>query len=382
MVFGGSRLLEMFPHLPAEKMAITNNIDQVTACIRANLGRKRMAVLASGDPGFFGIGRYLTDKLGKDNFEIIPNISAMQLAFARIGESWDDAVLASVHSRPIDDIVKLVRQHRKIALFTDNKHTPGEIARLLEDRGIVNCQAYVCQDLGTERETIAATDLYDLKERDFSPLNVTILVRQHDTGARPRLFGIPDDRFHHPEGHSGLMTKLEVRAVSLASLCLREDSVVWDIGAGSGAISVEASRLASDGAVYAVEKDEGAVAAIRENAREFACDNLAVVRAMAPEGLDKLPDPGAVFIGGSGGRMTTILDIACRRLKNGGCIVVNAATLETMQAAISALKANGFDADIALVSVARSRDILDLTRLEALNPVFVITGRRPGHDCE
>ncbi|MFC1943486.1 precorrin-6y C5,15-methyltransferase (decarboxylating) subunit CbiE [Chloroflexota bacterium] len=378
IVFGGKRLLDMFPSLSGQKIVIKNNLDEAADLIKANLGHKRMIVLASGDPGFYGIARYLTDKLGKDALEIIPNVSAMQLAFARIKESWDDAILASVHSRPIEDIIDMVRSSHKIGIFTDDEHTPGKIAGVLQRHGIDNCRAYVCQDLGSEQENIIATDLYSLKKAEFSPLNVLILIRdaQEAGGNVPtqQLLGIPDERFHRLEG--GLITKMEVRAVSLARLCLTANSIVWDIGAGSGGISIEASLLASKGSVFAIEKNSDAVAVIRENIRRFDRHNIKVIQALAPEYLERLPDPDAVFIGGSGGRMGEILRVICDRLQPGGRIVINAATLETLHTAVESLKANRFAVEVTLVNVAHSKDILNLTRLEALNPVFVIGGGR------
>ena len=376
MVFGGERLLDMFPSLSGQSIAIRNNLSEVINLIKRNLGYKRMVVLASGDPNLYGIAKYLVGKLGKDIVEIIPNVSAMQLAFARIKESWDDAALVSTHSRPIKDIIDTVRSVHKIAIFTNDKHTPGEIARVLQQHGIDNCRAYVCQDLGSEKENITATDLYSLKEMEFLPLNMMILIKDDlaKNNCVQECFGIPDEEFHRLG--EGLITKLEVRAVSLAKMCLREDSVIWDIGAGSGAVSIEASFLTKRGSVFTIEKDAQAVAVIRENVHKFGRYNIRVIHATALEGLGELPDPSAIFIGGSGGELAGILKVACDRLKPGGRIVINAATLETLQAAVDGLKANGFMAEISLVNVARSRDIANLTRLEALNPVFVVTGWR------
>ncbi len=378
IVFGGKRLLEMFPAFTGEKVVIGNNLAEVASLIEANLARKRMVVLASGDPGFYGIARYLTEKLGKDRFEIVPNVSSMQLAFARIGESWDDAALTSVHSRSIEAIVDTVRSHRKVGIITDDKRTPGEIARILLEKGVNNRQAYVCQDLGTTEESIVETDLEKLREGNFSPLNIVILIadapdiREEDAPPRP-LIGNADDRFRQPtDGH--LITKLEVRAVSLARLALTEESIIWDIGAGSGAVAIEAALLARKGSVFAIEKNADSVAVITENVRRFGCHNVTVIHAVAPDQLEELPPPHAIFIGGSHGELEAILRLCCRRLRPGGRMVVNAITLETLHQAVAGLKANNFAVQVTLVNVARSQDILDLTRLEALNPVFVITG--------
>ena len=269
-----------------------------------------------------------------------------------------------------------VRSNRKIGIITDDKRTPGEIARILLECGINNRRAYVCQDLGTEEESIIETDLENLEESTFSPLNVVILIADaRDTGQDTpplQLIGNADDSFRQPtEGH--LITKLEVRTVSLAKLALTEDSVVWDIGAGSGAVSIEASLLARNGSVFAIEKNANSVAVVKENVRHFGCHNVKVIHAIAPDKLEELPAPNAIFIGGSGGEIDEILRLCCRCLRPRGRIVVNAATFETLHRSVDSLKANNFDVQVTLVNVARSQDILNLTRLEALNPVFVIT---------
>lgn len=314
--------------------------------------------------------------LGKDAVEIVPNVSAAQLAFARIKESWDDAAIVSVHSRPIEDIIDTVSCAHKIAIFTDDKHTPGAISRVLQQYGIDNCQAYVCQDLGSEQEKITATDLYSLKDMEFSALNMLILLRNDlsEHNHPQEYFGIPDEEFQRPR--QGMITKLEVRALSLAKMRLRQDSIVWDIGAGSGAVSIEASRFARRGRLFAIEKNAQVVTNIKENIKKFGCRNIIVIHAAAPEGLGELPDPSTIFIGGSGGKLAGILKVACERLKPGGRVVINAATLETLQTAIISLRESGFQTEISLVNVARSKDTANLTRFESINPVFVVAGWR------
>jgi precorrin-6Y C5,15-methyltransferase (decarboxylating) len=378
IVFGGKRLLDMFPSLTGERITIRNNLAEVTDLIKKNLRHKKMAVLASGDPNFYGIASYLTGKLGKDIVEIIPNVSAMQMAFARIKESWQDAVFVSVHSRPIEDIVETVRLNNKIGIFTDDEHTPAMIASVLLKHGVDGYQAYVCQNLGIEDERIIEADLHRLRQIECSHLNILILLRvrqQKPTGARyPRSLGIPDKEFHQRRPKEGLITKQEIRAISLAKMCLTDDSVLWDIGAGSGAVSIEASFLVRRGHIYAIEKNGADVAIIKKNLRKFQVSNVEVVHTLAPDGLDKLPEPTAAFIGGSRGKMKEILDLLCRRLKPDGRIVINIVAIENLSAAVNALKARGFKADVTLVNVSRSTSIKELTRFEALNPVFVVTG--------
>jgi len=372
LVFGGERLLQMFSHHPGEKVAIKNNLAEVAALIKRNLGQKRMVVLASGDPNFYGIASYLTAKLGRNVVDIIPNVSAMQLAFARIRESWEDAVFVSVHSRPIEDIIETVRLNHKVGIFTDDEHTPAAIARVLLEHGVDGYRAYVCQNLGRKDEKVIETDLPNLVKMKFSPLNIVILLRKKSKTRPQQILGIPEASFYRRR--DGLITKQEVRAVSLAKMRLADESVLWDIGAGSGAVSIEASFLARKGRIYAIEKNDKDVAIIKKNVQKFCAPNVEVVQAFAPDGLGKLPDPTAVFIGGSGGRMEEILDFVSHRLKPGGRIVINVVVLENLSAAVDALKARGFVPDVSLVNIARSTSVIELTRFEALNPVFVVTG--------
>lgn len=177
IMFGGERHLALFPNHTAKKIPIKSNLKEIGETIQSNLGQLQMAVLASGDPNFYGIAKYLIGRLGKEAVEIVPNVSAMQLAFARIKESWEDAFLGSVHARPIENIIESVRHAAMAGLFTDDKHTPGEIARKLLEAGVENRTAYVCENLGGEGERLTATDLKGLTDRTFSPLNVLIIKK-------------------------------------------------------------------------------------------------------------------------------------------------------------------------------------------------------------
>lgn len=194
-----------------------------------------------------------------------------------------------------------------------------------------------------------------------------------------RSLGLPDDAFEQRHPLRGQITKREVRAVSLYSLGLHPHSVVWDIGAGTGSVSVEAALIASQGTVYAIEKDEASIALLQRNLDRWSSGNVQVVHGEAPAALEGLSDPDAVFVGGSGGRLPEILDSAAQRLKPGGRIVVNLAALERTQEVYHRLKSLGFTTEMAMVNAARGKDMPDGTvRLESLNPVFVVTAWREG----
>lgn len=380
MLIGGKRLLALFPQVEAQKVAIREDLGEIEKVIKDNFGCKRIRVLASGDPNFFGIARYLVGQVGKDVIEIIPNISSIQLAFAKIKESWEDAAFLSLHARPLERLLDLIQQHSKLCLLTDGRNSPDAIGRFLLDRGVREYKAFVCEELGGKGEKVFEGSLEELIQQRFSPLNILILLRDESRGKKefvfPRHLGLRDKEFHRIKKEKGLITKGEIRAVSLAKMEIREDSIVWDIGAGTGAVSIEASFLARRGKVYAVEIDKERLETIQQNIKRFNALNVHPAKACAPEGLESLPDPDAIFIGGSGGKIGEIIDISCERIKKGGRIVVNLATLENLSLSMRKLEEKGLEAEITFLNIARGKKLKDLHRLESLNPVFIVTGRK------
>jgi precorrin-6Y C5,15-methyltransferase (decarboxylating) len=190
--------------------------------------------------------------------------------------------------------------------------------------------------------------------------------------------GIPEDEFHYRQPRRGLITKTEVRVLSLAKLRIREESVVWDIGAGSGSVAIEAALIARKGSVWAIEKNAEDMENVTQNVEKFGVGNVTAMNARAPERLNEFPDPDAVFIGGSGGEMREILEIVWKRLRPGGRVVVNAITLDNSYEAVSSMKELGFEVEATLAQISRSKPLLGMMSFEALNPIYIITGRRPG----
>ena len=197
------------------------------------------------------------------------------------------------------------------------------------------------------------------------------------TDERDQLFGLPDEWFTPRSPGSSVITKRETRAITLAQLALRADSVVWDIGAGTGSVAIEAGRLARVGHVYAVECDTGALAALEANCARHVANNVTVTPGQAPAAVEELPDPDAVFIGGSGGALETIILVALRRLRPAGRLVINLASFEHLALAAETIRRMGWGVECALVNIARGRDVLDVTRFAALNPVFIVTAMPP-----
>ncbi len=386
LLIGAERLQATIPPGRARRVVANPGALGTLDLIEAELGQSRIAVLASGDPGFFGVAKLLVRRFGKERVEIVPHVSSVQLAFARIKESWDDATFLSVHGRSMEGISSMVRRSAKVALLTDEVNTPEKIARALLDEGVEGYRAYLCENLEGGEERIREGDLEQIAEMVSSPLNLLILVREPGAvdGAEPMgsgvlgpwRHGIPDEEFHQRRPRQGLITKLEVRMVSLARLDLQQDSLVWDVGAGSGSVAIEAAMLARWGQVYAVERDDESVELIRRNRTKFGVGQLTIVHGAAPEALRELPRPDAVFIGGSGGRLTDILEAVDEKLREKGRVVINAALMETAGTAMGWLRENGFTVDVSLIQLSRGRELGSLTRFEALNPVFVVAGRR------
>ncbi len=385
LLFGGERHLDFFPESKAEKTVVKSNLKEVAQTIKDRLGKQRIVVLASGDPLFHGIGKYLASRLGAEALTVIPAPSAMQLAFARAGESWEDAALVSVHGKPLENLDGPARDAAKLGIFTDEKNSPAAIARYLEGLGCGDFRAVVCENLGGADERLTRyAGLEELGKAVTGPLNVLILVRKGDEGGAPAslepgavpVLGIPDAMFVYRQPKKGLITKVEVRVVSLARMALRPGDVVWDIGAGSGSVSVEAARLVGPkGHVFAVEKNREDFELIETNLRRFSVvDRVTAICARAPEGMGGFDRPDAVFVGGSGGELSAILDLAKSKLKPGGHIVVNAITAETLAAATAWFKGSGLRWEMTMLNVSRSAPILDMTRFEALNPIFVVNG--------
>ncbi len=370
ILIGGARQLALFPEFSGKTLAIGENLSPVIECLTK--GEGSAVVLASGDPLFFGIGRYLLRNLPDAALEFVPNVSSVQYAFAKIREPWDDAVFVSAHGRGMKGTVDQVVAHDKIAILTDEVNTPRAIANELIERGRDGYSAYLCENLGTVEEAITHTDLKGLLDIQAAPLNVLILIKEYeagDDGAWPCL-GIPDEDFATVKK---LITKEEVRAVSLAKLRLRQDMTLWDIGAGSGSVSIEADHLMPNGQVFAVERNPQCLAYLKENLQKFNSRNITLVEEAAPACLDDLPDPDRVFIGGSGGHLWKILAAVDDRLSIGGRVVLNAVTLDTLTSATDFFENASYELEVTTVNISRTRPLTDYKMFEAFNPVFILT---------
>jgi precorrin-6Y C5,15-methyltransferase (decarboxylating) len=367
----------------AEKLEIGGDLDAVVKKIEA-AGNKRVVVLTAGDPLFYGTARYLCDRLGKDRFEVTPHVSSMQLAFARVKESWDDAYLTNLATQPLELVVEKARTAAKVGLFTTDAAPPAAVAQALLDRKIDYFTAYVCENLGSPDERVTHEELAEIAKQEFSPLNVLILVRKPGVPDRPpammgkRLFGNPDEEFLQSQPKRGLLTPAEVRSIALATLDIGPTSTVWDVGAGSGSVAIEAAQIANGGRVYAIEMDPEDYALIASNAERFGVRNLTPILGKAPEAWAGLGAPDAVFVGGTGRQVRRIVELAFEQLRAGGRLVANVGSIENIAAVREVLMAKAGDAQVLMVNLARGNDQLERLNFEALNPTFLVSAVKKG----
>jgi precorrin-6Y C5,15-methyltransferase (decarboxylating) len=382
LLVGADHTLRLVPSSSAERLVAGGNLDAIVERIAA-AGSRRVVVLVSGDPLFYGLARYLCEKLGKDRFVVVPHVSSMQLAFARVKESWEEAYLSNLANRPLEQVIEQIRVAERVGLFTSEDCPPSKVAQALLDRRIDYFWGYVCENLGSPDERVTRGSLKELATQDFAPLNVMILVRKPDMPDRPsdeigrRLFGNPDEVFLQSKPKQGLLTTSEVRSIALAQMDLRTMSTVWDIGAGSGSVAIEAAQIASGGKTYAIEMDQEDHTLILDNAARFGLRNLVAVLGRAPEAWIDLPDPDAIFVGGSGREISRILDLAYERLRPGGRLVANTGSIENLADIHATLHRRAGDVRVWMVNIARGTFQLERVRFDALNPTFLLAIVKP-----
>jgi len=348
----------------AESVLLGGDLSEVLDVIgRRRDDGARVVVLASGDPGFFGIVRQLATRFGGAALRVHPAPSSVSVAFARLSSSWDDAVVVSAHGRPLGDAVAALVSADKAAVFTSPDNPPEAIGAALAASGCAARSVAVMSRLGEAEERIIEGDLAMLASGCFDPMSIVIL-RAPDPrpSAHGLSWGLPEDRFAHRDG---MITKAEVRAVTLGKLAVPPSGVLWDVGAGSGSVAIEAARVSPGLRVVAVERDAESVARIEANAAAHGV-RIETVHGSAPDVLAGCPDPDRVFVGGGG---TAVLDASLERLRPGGVVVANYALLDRAVVAGQRL------GNLVELSVSRGVPIGEHgVRLAAENPVFICWG--------
>ena len=381
-LYGSASLLERFADAQVDKQALGPDLERLAT--ELDLAPEGSVVLASGDPLFYGTARFLCERLGKDTFQVIPHVSSMQLAFARVKESWDEAYLTNVASQPLDRILEKIRIAEKVGLFTSQDVPPSRVAELLIAKGIYYFTAYVCENLGAPDERVTKCELKDLVFQKFAPLNVLVLLRHNGSPDQQvltknrRLFGNPDEFFKQSRPKRGLLTTSEVRSIALSELSLRPNSIVWDIGAGSGSVAIEAAQIAYQGKVYAIEMDAEDYGLMLENAKHFGVENLVGVLGEAPKAWENLPDPHAIFVGGTGRTVTSIVQACWPRLQSTGTLVVNVMSIENVSELQQyIIRELGLEPQLSMIQISKGTYQLDKHRFETANPSFLMKVMKP-----
>ncbi len=376
VLVGGDRLLRSMPDHPAHKVSIRSPVQEaVDAADREQRAGKRVVVLADGDPGLFGIGRRFVDALGAERVRIHPNVSVLQAAAARLRTPWDDIRPVSLHGRT--DLWPLRRglsRGLRLGVYTDPAFDPSRIARELLRWGVETHRMHVLEELGRPGERIRTFDDPAVAaEAAFAGLTFVLLepVRAPEV---PLSSGLDESRLAH---RNGLFTKREVRGVGLSLLGVERGHTVWDLGAGSGAVALEASALAVEGRVFAVERNPERWEDIRTNIRRTGAFAVEPVLGEMPACLEGLPDPDRAFLGG-GVQQAGVLEAVTRRLRPGGRLVAHVVLLGSLRVVLDRLERAGWSPCVTLVQIGRSRPLSGDLRFEALNPVFVVSADRPG----
>ncbi|MBW1759002.1 MAG: precorrin-6y C5,15-methyltransferase (decarboxylating) subunit CbiE [Deltaproteobacteria bacterium] len=396
ILIGGARHLAYFKNYPAAKKEITKDIKGLIEYLKDRIkdhSSQSIVILASGDPLFFGIGSVLTNALGPDNVTVYPNITSVAAAFSLIKEPWSDAHIVSLHGRDRKkEFLEMLLKTDKIAVFTDPGRNPAWLADFMLKNGFADFDMCVFEQLGSSSEHF---EWYELPtaavQKEFSEPNLVVLKRKksaHESNETKQtkndqsveLYpGAPDSWFDHQKG---LITKAEVRAVTLSKLRLASNHILWDLGAGSGSVSMESSLFVKTGKIFAVEKELDRIRQIQNNKDRFGVKNLEIINAVLPEALENLPRPDRIFIGGGGSDLENIIISAAQYLNDMGIMVINTVLIANIDTALGTLERIGFKTEIVQVQINRGRNMPWGKRLEAQNPVWIISGTKEKKACE
>lgn len=368
LILGARRLLAVLPAGCTENRAAAYRPDEVAELLQTS-GAENAVLVYSGDTGFYSGASSMMEKLEALGVRarVLPGLSSIQLLAAALGRPWQGWNLVSAHGRTCDPVAECM-QGRPTFFLTGGSEDPATLCAQLAAEGFGDVQGVVGQCLGTPEEKLFRGSVKELAAGRFNSLSV-LLVEAAEVLPR-RAPGLPDEAFERGDVP---MTKQEVRAAVLAKLAVRPEDILWDVGAGTGSVSVELALAAPRGRVYAVEcRPEGCVL-IKANREKFRTQNLVLVEGLAPAALSDLPAPDAVFIGGSKGSLAAIVDAALDKNPDAR-ICVSAIALETLSAAVAALTAKGRTVQVSQIAVSRAKAVGGLHLMMAQNPIYLITG--------
>ena len=373
LVAGGERHLEMLGVESGRVAVLKGNLSEVLVRIQETDGP--VVVLASGDPGFFGIVRLLAERFGREHLRVMPGVPSVALAFARAGLSWDDALTVSAHGRDPRRAANVCRSHPKVAVLTSPEFGPAELAGRLGD---LDRTFVVAERLGGPDERVFWGDAATVAGMEWEDPNV-VLVLDEARASRakgwissgvesPRRWALPEEEF---EFRSSMITKSETRALVLSRLGPGPGDLIWDVGAGSASVGIECARLGA--AAIAVERDPESCVRIRRNAARHGA-YVQVVEGEAPGALYGLPEPDTVFVGGTGESFEEVVGLAASARRR---VVLTLIGLERVIPAGKILEGCGLEVETTLLQASRVKGVGSLHRLAAETPVFIVSGRKP-----
>ena len=367
LLIGAPRLLEPFEHVSCEKRALIKS-DEIAQAI-AEADCHEASVLMSGDVGFYSGATLLYEKLSDYELDVIPGISSLVYFSAKLHTPWQDAKLVSAHGRA-HNAVGAIQSNEKTFCITGGQTKVSDICADLVDRGLGSVRVAAGERLSYPDERIVDATASELAEMEFADLSVMMAWNPTPVVQPYGAPSLPDSAF--TRGNAP-MTKEEVRALSVAKLRIAPAHVVWDVGAGTGSVTVEAGLAAREGRVYAIEKKTDALALLEQTKQEHGIANMQIVAGEAPDVLRGLPAPDRVFVGGSSGAIHEIFDIALAA-NPAVRICATAVTLETLGELLACVREFGFDeVDIVQASIARADEIGSYHLMRAENPVYIVT---------
>lgn len=374
LLVGGERQLTFFPTHTGRRLPLLGPLPEVFDAIEAALAKgEAVVVLADGDPLFFGIGRSLLSRFGPEQLAFYPNITAVATAAARLGRSWHDLPTVSLHGRnDATPLFEALSRHNAAAVYTDARNTPSAIAAMVRARGGDAFRMAILEEMGLPGERIRRLPLVEALPLKCSPLNLVVIERIRPV-EQPLTLGMGDDALLRLDA---VFTKTPVRAVSLAALAPRPGNVIWDVGAGTGSVALEASLLCPGGAVFAIERDMDRFALLTQNVRRTGALTVAPVCGEAPDVMADLPDPDRIFVGGGLSTRHDMLAVLCDRLRPGGRLVINCVLFSTLQQAMEELTRHGLIFTLTQLQANTTAPLGNDIRLAAENPVFILNAAK------
>lgn len=375
-LIGAKRMLESFSNLNKETFESSQS-EEIYKYIINNNNFENFGVIVSGDTGFYSLSKKLTEMLSQ-NIEIaienIPAISSLQYFCSKLKLSWDNIKFTSAHGRELN-IISNVMFNKKIFMLTGGDLKPNKICKILTDKGLGHLKVSVGENLSYDNERILNDSASNIANMNFESLAVIIIHNDNALDLDIGFKSIKDEEFITGKAP---MTKSEIRTISISKLNLKNDSIVYDIGAGTGSVSIEAALKLSNGSLYAIEKNEIAADLINENIKKFKAYNIEIIKNLAPEGLENLPKPDSAFIGGSSGNMDEIINVLLNKNPDVN-VVINTITLQSLNEALNCMEKYKFkNVEIVNVSVSKSKKIGHYDMMMGQNPIYIISGKGSG----